>query len=277
MLLALDIGNTNVVAGLFDGVELRTEMRVASARDRTADEWHVLWDNLLRVRGWSLGDVTGACVASVVPGLIAPFEAWLASAGIPALTCRPDQDLGVVIDIDNPLEAGIDRILNCLAARERHGAPAIIVDMGTATTFDVLSRAGSYVGGAIAPGMGVALDALVGRASQLRRVPLVRPPSAIGRSTVQALQSGAILGYAGLVEGLVARLRADLGEPVPAIATGGLAPLIVPETTIFAHVDPDITLHGIRLAWERLGGRGAIRSPLSRASVGRLRQMEEGR
>ena len=256
MLLALDIGNTNVVAGLFDGDAIRAEMRVATDRDRTADEWHVLWDSLLRVRGFGIGNVTGACIASVVPGLIAPFEAWLAEARVPTVTCRSGDDLGVGVDIDNPAEAGIDRVLNCLAAKHRHGAPAIVVDMGTATTFDVLSREGNYIGGAIAPGMGVALDALVGRTSQLRRVPLVRPPSSIGRSTVQALQSGAILGYAGLVEGLVSRLRADLHEAVPAIATGGLAPLIVPETTVFAHIDPDLTLHGIRLAWERLRGTG---------------------
>lgn len=256
MLLALDIGNTNVVAGLFAGDEIRAEMRVATDRDRTADEWHVLWDSLLRIRGFGIGNVTGACIASVVPGLIAPFEVWLAEARVPTVTCRSGDDLGVGVDIDNPAEAGIDRVLNCLAAKYRHGAPAIVVDMGTATTFDVLSREGNYIGGAIAPGMGVALDALVGRTSQLRRVPLVRPPSSIGRSTVQALQSGAILGYAGLVEGLVSRLRADLDEAVPAIATGGLAPLIVPETTVFAHIDPDLTLHGIRLAWERLRGIG---------------------
>lgn len=256
MLLALDIGNTNVVAGLFDGGDLRAEMRVATDRERTADEWHVLWEALLRVRGFALRDVTGACIASVVPGLIAPFEAWLAAARVPAVTCRHDHDLGVGIDIDVPAEAGIDRVLNCLAAKVRFGAPAIIVDIGTATTFDVLSREGNYVGGAIAPGMGVALDALVGRTSQLRRVPLVRPPRATGRTTVQALQSGAILGYAGLVEGLVARLRDDLGEAVPAIATGGLAPLVVPETTVFDHVDPDLTLHGIRLAWERQRAAG---------------------
>ena len=151
MLLALDIGNTNVVAGLFDGDEIRAEMRVATDRDRTADEWHVLWDSLLRIRGFGIGNVTGACIASVVPGLIAPFEVWLAEARVPTVTCRSGDDLGVGVDIDNPAEAGIDRVLNCLAAKHRHGAPAIVVDMGTATTFDVLSREGNYIGGAIAP------------------------------------------------------------------------------------------------------------------------------
>ena len=156
MLLALDIGNTNVVAGLFAGDEIRAEMRVATDRDRTADEWHVLWDSLLRIRGFGIGNVTGACIASVVPGLIAPFEVWLAEARVPTVTCRSGDDLGVGVDIDNPAEAGIDRVLNCLAAKHRHGAPAIVVDMGTATTFDVLSREGNYIGGAIAPGMGAA-------------------------------------------------------------------------------------------------------------------------
>lgn len=268
MLLAFDIGNTNVVAGLFESSVLRAEMRVATVGDRTADEWLVLWENLLRLRGFALADITGACVASVVPGLIAPFEAWLHAVNVPTLICRNDLPLGVGVDIDNPSEVGIDRLLNCVAAQARYGAPAIVVDMGTATTIDILSATGNYIGGVIAPGMGVSLDALVGRTSQLRRVPLSRPDHAIGRSTITALQSGAIFGYAGLVEGLVARVRAELDiltartglvaqGTIPVIATGGLAPLIVPETTVFTEIDPDLTLHGIRLVWERLRPRGA--------------------
>ena len=254
MLLAFDIGNTNVVAGLFEGEALRAEMRVSTARDRTADEWLVLWESLLRVRGYALTDLGGACIASVVPGLIAPFQAWLGAVKVPTVTCRGDMALGVGVDVDNPSEVGIDRILNCVAAKHLYGAPAIVVDMGTATTFDVLSRDGDYVGGAIAPGIGVSVDALVGGTSQLRRVSLVRPARSIGRNTVACLQSGAIFGYTALVEGLVGRLRQELGYEVSVIATGGLASLIVPETTVFTHVDGDLTLHGIRLAWSRISG-----------------------
>ena len=252
MLLVLDVGNTNVVGGLYDGADIVARWRVSTDRDRTADELHVLWDGLLRARSRSLADLSGACVASVVPALTATYGQLLRdSLGLPTVMLGPGADLGMFLDTDRPAEVGPDRIANALAAREKYGAPAIVVDFGTATNFDVLSRQGSYVGGAIAPGMAASMEALVSRTSLLFRVPLTRPERAIGRNTVTCLQSGAFFGYVGLVEGIVDRIQEELGGGATVIATGGLAPVIASETTRIHHLDPDLTLDGIRRVWDR--------------------------
>lgn len=252
MLLALDVGNTNVVGGLYDGSRLEACWRVSTAPERTADELHVLWKGLLGTRGLSLAALSGACLASVVPPATATYTQLVRHAlGLPTLVVGPDIDLGVRLEIDHPMEVGADRIVNALAARERYGAPALVIDFGTATTFDAVSAGGSYVGGAIAPGLGASMEALVSRASQLFRVDVQRPPQAIGRNTVTAMQSGAFYGYVGLVEGLIDRLRRELGGRATVIATGGLAGAIAPETQKIDHVDLDLTLEGLRLIWER--------------------------
>lgn len=170
---------------------------------------------------------------------------------LPTIVLDYGLDLGVEVQVTNPSEAGADRIANALAARERYGAPAIVVDFGTTTNFDVVSPEGNYIGGALAPGVGASIEALASRAAKLYRVPLVRPAAAIGRDTTTAMQSGAVFGYVGLVDGLVDRIRAELGGRATTIATGGLARLIAPETDRIQHVDPHLTLHGIRLIWER--------------------------
>ena len=255
MLLALDVGNTNVVGGLYDGRDLAAQWRITTAPERTADELHVLWDGLFRARGHALQAVDGACIASVVPGLTAAYTQLMRQRlEVRTLVVGPSLDLGVAVDTDNPAEVGADRIVNSLAARERYGAPAVVIDFGTATTFDVVSAQGSYVGGAIAPGMGASVEALVSRTAQLHRVALQRPARAIGRNTTTCMQSGAFFGYVGLVEGLVKRIQAELGGRAAIIATGGLAGVIAPEVPAIQHVDPDLTLEGIRLVWERNTG-----------------------
>lgn len=252
MLLALDVGNTNVVGGLFDGATLVHQWRVSTSPHRTADELHVLWGQLLGGRGLTPGAVTAVCLASVVPSLTGSYEDLARERlGLPLVTVSTRIDLGIVVDTDNPPEVGTDRIANALAARERYGAPAVVADFGTSTNFDVVSAAGSFIGGVIAPGMAASVDALVSRTAQLHRVALRRPERAIGRNTTACMQSGAFFGYVGLVEGIIDRILAELGGDAPVIGTGGLAAVIAPETSRIGHVDPDLTLEGIRLVWER--------------------------
>jgi type III pantothenate kinase len=255
VLLALDVGNTNVVGGLYDGPRLRGRWRVSTAPERTADELHVLWDGLLRTHGLSAAQVSGACLASVVPALTAGYAQFTRERlQVATLVVGPELDLGVQVDTANPAEVGADRIVNALAVRERYGAPALVIDFGTATTFDVVAADGRYVGGAIAPGMAASVDALVSRTAQLHRVALRRPARAIGRDTTTCMQSGAVFGYVGLVEGLIDRIQGELGGRATVVATGGLAAVIAPETPRIEHVDPDLTLEGIRLVWERNTG-----------------------
>jgi type III pantothenate kinase len=263
MLLALDLGNTNVVGGLFEGEELRARWRVRTVRGATPDELGVLWERLLRARNVRVSDVTGVCLASVVPALTGSY-AQLARElfGRLAFVANTESDLGIVVETDNPAQAGIDRVLNALAARERYGAPALVIDFGTATKFDVVSGAGRFVGGAIAPGLGAAVEALVARAPHLPHVPLERPTRAIGTNTVACMQSGAFFGYVGLVEGLIERLLRELGGDATVIATGGLAALLAPEVRRIDHHDPDLTLDGIRRVWERNAGRPPALPPL---------------
>lgn len=252
VLLCLDIGNTHVVIGGYRGTELAYHWRVQTDHDRTADEYAVLLLSLLDVAGLAPDEVSDVALCSVVPPLTATFvEIAKTYLGRTPLVVSADVDTGVKVRVDNPHEVGADRIANTAAVAHRYGGPACVVDFGTATTFDIVSREGDFLGGAIAPGLGIAADALVRRTAKLPRVALEPPPSPIGRNTVHAMQSGIIWGYVGLVEGLVARFRTELGPEMKVIATGGLARAMARLTPVIQHVDPWLTLEGIRLIYER--------------------------
>ncbi len=252
MLLTIDIGNTNVTLGLYDGQELRGHWRISTVNGKTTDEYAVLVLGLMERAGYNVpGSVTGAIIASVVPSLTSSFtelaEEYLRC---PTLVVSAGIRTGVRLRVDNPREVGADRVVNTAAAHRLYGGPALVVDFGTATTFDAVSAEGDYLGGAIAPGLAIAADALGQRAAQLFRVELTAPPDVIGKNTVQALQSGLFLGYVGLIEGLVARFRERLGPEMKVIATGGLGEAIAQYTTVLTVIDPWLTLAGLRLIWE---------------------------
>lgn len=250
-LFCIDIGNTNVVMGLYSGPELVAHWRVATDGHRMADEYGMLVLDLLERSGQPPAVIEGIIIASVVPPVTALFEKLSERyLGHKPLVVDAEVHTGVRILLDNPKEVGTDRVVNAVAAYRRYGGPACVVDLGTATTFDLLSATGDYLGGAIAPGLGIAAEALTQRTAKLPRIDLVRPPSVIGKNTIQAMQSGLLFGYVGLVEGLVARFRAELGPELKVIATGGLASLLAAETTAFDAIDPWLTLEGLRLVWE---------------------------
>jgi type III pantothenate kinase len=258
-LLAVDIGNTNLTLGLFREAELEGSWRATTRPTATPDEVAALCGQLLALGGAGLGDADAAAIASVVPPLTATLgEALARHAGLETLVVDAAA-LGEVlaIEIDRPAEAGADRLCNALAARTEFGGPAIVVDLGTSTNFDLVSAEGAYIGGAIAPGLGLSLEALVGRASKLPRIDLRRPARAIGTNTVAAMQSGTVLGYIGLVSGLLTALRGELVERSPAggrvtvIATGGHTNAEwLREVTGIDVVEPDLTLRGVRYAFE---------------------------
>lgn len=251
MLLAIDVGNTNIVVGLFDGERLERSWRLATDWHKMADEYAVLLQTLLEHAGYGFGQVHAVAISSGVPVLTTTFrELSQRYFGVTPLVVSAAIETGVKIVIDNPQEMGADRIVNALAALKLYRVPAIVIDFGTATTFDALSPRGELLGTAIAPGLMIAMESLYNRAAKLFPVELVPPPTAIGRNTVSALQSGGLYGYVGLVEGLVARIRRELeGDPL-VIATGGLAPLIVGSTSVVDVMDQDLTLHGLRLIHE---------------------------
>jgi type III pantothenate kinase len=253
VLLCIDVGNSSTVLGLFDGAVLTQHWRVSTSEQRTADEWHLLLDGLLRTAGSRLD---GISLCSTVPAVLQELRDMLRThhADLSCLIVEPGVRTGVPVKMDNPREVGTDRILNALAASHLHGAPCIVVDFGTATTYDVVSPAGEYVGGAIAPGIGLSLEALGRAGAQLRRVELARPRSVVAKNTVEALQSGAVFGFAGQVEGVVARMVAEVALPrddVTVVATGGLASVVVQECAAIDLYDPWLTLHGLRLVHER--------------------------
>lgn len=251
MLLAVDVGNTSSVIGLFDGAELAAEWRIAT-RFRTTDELEVVLRGLLAARGTRTDSITAGVLSTTVPPVQQAWEEVLARvAGVEPVTVGPGVRTGVPVRVQNPREVGPDRIANAAAAAATVGAPSIVVDFGTATNFDVVADDGAFVGGSIAPGLEVSMEALFARAARLGKVELVAPPAAIGTSTVDSLQSGAVYGFAGLVDGIVARLRAELGSECPVVATGGLATLIAEHCATVTHVDPGLTLTGLRLIWER--------------------------
>jgi type III pantothenate kinase len=252
VLLAIDVGNTQTVAGLYDGRGLRDHWRTTSIRTSTADELAVILRGLLALRRRTFADVSATVISSTVPQLTAELAAMARShLGHEALIVGPGVRTGMNLLVDHPPEVGPDRVANCVAAYRRFGGPCIVVDFGTGINFDAVSRSGDFLGGAIAPGLEVALDALAQRAARLPRVELRAPARAIGTNTVANMQSGAVLGCAGLVDALVLRFRDELGDAAPSVATGGLAGVVVPHCHSIDHVDPWLTLDGLRLIWER--------------------------
>jgi type III pantothenate kinase len=252
VLLAIDVGNTQTVLGIFAGAELVQRWRVATEAERTGDEVGALVDRLLELRDLDFDAIDGLCLSSTVPTLVRSYEAFAVRyVQAPILIVGPGVKTGIAILYDNPHELGPDRIVNAVAGRERYGAPCIIVDFGTSTNFDAVSAAGDFVGGVLAPGIEISMEALFARAARLVKVDFTEPPSAIGKTTVGALQAGLVYGFAGQVDGIVARMRGELGDTARVIATGGLADLIAPHSTTIELVDPDVTLEGLRLVWER--------------------------
>lgn len=252
-LLAADIGNSHTFVGLLDGDEVTAHWRVATDERRTADEWSVLLRGLLADRD---ADVDGISVCATVPAVLHEWREMLERhfPDVAAIVVEPGVRTGIPVLMDNPREVGSDRIVNSLAAATLYGGPAVVVDFGTATTFDVVNGLGQYVGGAISPGIEISLEALGRRGAQLRKVELVRPRSVIAKNTVEALQSGMVFGVAAQVEGLVARMIVELGEPaenVTVISTGHLAPLLVDDCGCFTVHSPWLTLQGLRLVFER--------------------------
>jgi type III pantothenate kinase len=252
MLLAIDVGNTQTVFGVFDGAELRERWRVATEAERTADELGALVDRLLELRALEFEAIDGMCLSSSVPLLIREYQAFAVRyIQAPLLVVGPGTRTGLPIRYDDPREVGPDRIVNAVAASARYGAPCIVVDFGTSTNFDVVSLAGEFVGGVLAPGIETSMEALFERAARLVKVDFTSPSAVIGKNTVAALQSGLVYGFAGQVDGIVGAIRGELGADVRVIATGGLASLIAPHSATIELVDPDLTLEGLRLVWER--------------------------
>ncbi len=256
MLLCIDIGNTNIVLGVYRGEKLVAHWRISTDHRKMPDEYGILLLNLLSCEQIGIEEIDDVILASVVPPVADRLLEMLRQyTGISPLVVGQGLRTGIAIRYDSPRDVGADRIVNAVAAYRLYGAPACIVDFGTATTFDALSAQGEYLGGAIAPGVLVAAEALFQRTAKLPRVDLQRPPHAIGVNTVDAMRSGILFGYVGLVEGLVTRFRRELGENMRVIATGGLARLIARETAVIEHVDPWLTLKGLRLIYELNRGR----------------------
>ena len=252
MLLAIDIGNTNVVLGLYDGKTLKDSWRAATDPRRTADEYAIMIYDFLARRGYGIDQLNDCVISSVVPALTPVFrELARRYWEIDPLVAGIHVELGLKVLTDSPGEVGADRIVNSVAAKAIYGVPAIVIDFGTATTWDVISKDGDYIGGAIAPGVGISAEALAQRAARLHRIELTFPPTAIGRSTDVAMRAGILFGYVGMVEGLTARIQQELGGGARVIATGGLAGIIAGQTKVIDVVDEDLTLEGLRLIWER--------------------------
>jgi type III pantothenate kinase len=248
MLLVIDAGNTNIVFAVHDGAEWRGTWRLATSSQRTSDEYGVWLEALLGRAGIAAVQIDAAVIGTVVPAALYHLRRlcrdWF---DVEPIVARAALDWGFPIRIDNPDEVGADRLLNALAAHNHYGGPLIVVDFGTATTFDVVDRDGGYLGGVIAPGINLSIEALHQAAARLPRIGIGRPQSVIGRSTIPAMRSGIYWGYVGLIEGLLARIEGEYGEKLKAIATGGLAPLFAEGTQALTTIDPDLTLDGLRL------------------------------
>ena len=251
MLLAIDIGNTSITIGVFEDEKLRTTWRMATNIDHMADEYATFLLNMLHHQGLDTSIIAEIAMCSVVPPLTATFvDLFQRYFHISPLVVGPGVKTGVRIRMDNPREVGTDRIVNAAAAHHLYGGPVIITDVGTATTFDTVSKEGDYLGGAIATGIGTAAEALFTRTAALPRVELVHPEHAIGTNTVAAMQSGLVFGYVGLIEGIVARIEQELGGKATVVATGGYAELMAKETKVIDIVNPDLTLIGLRLIYQ---------------------------
>lgn len=258
MLLTIDVGNTHTVLGLFDGEDIVEHWRISTDARRTADELAVLLQGLMGMHpllGDELGDgIDGIAICATVPSVLHELREVTRRyyGDVPAVLVEPGVKTGVPILTDNPKEVGADRVVNTLAAYAQFGGPAIVVDFGTSTNFDAVSERGEFLGGVLAPGVEISVDALAARAAQLRKVELVKPPRVIGKNTVECLQAGVVYGFAGQVDGVVRRMIAELGGSVRAvIATGGLASVVIDECETVTHHEPMLTLHGLRLIYER--------------------------
>jgi type III pantothenate kinase len=250
VLLTIDIGNTNVTLGVFDGDSIRADWRLRSSRHASRDEVGMYLKALFQHAGLAASDLDGVCIASVVPPLTGTYvqacEQYLQNV---PLVVETGVKTGVKVKVAEPRSVGADRIVNACAVKEKVGGPAIVVDFGTATTFDALDEDGNYLGGAIAPGLEIAADSLSGRTAKLPRVELVVPPKVIGKTTIDAIRSGLVYGYVALVEGMIDRISEELGDEPIVVATGGLATLISSLTDSIDRVEPNLTLDGLRIIW----------------------------
>ncbi len=252
MLLALDVGNTNTVIGVFDGKALKVHWRLSTRREGTRDEYAMLIKGLFDFAGLPYERVSAVIMSSVVPPLQGPLEEMARQYfGVEPIVVGPGIKTGMPVLYESPRDVGADRIVNAVAAFEAYGGPCIVVDFGTATTFDAVSARGEYIGGVICPGIGISSEALFQHAAKLPRVDIARPKGVIGRNTVGSMQAGLFYGYLSLVEGVVARMRVELGGQAVTVATGGLAQLVLAESAAIDHVDPLLTLTGLRILFER--------------------------